>query len=48
MLAAMPKPQNGNSPARDFIADCIIADDDPADLARFKGFQLLANPGIID
>ena len=44
----MPKPQNEDRPARDFIAHLIIANDDPTDLARFIGFQLLAKPGIIE
>src|SRR3546814_17005745 len=40
VLAAMPEAQDEDGPGRDLVAHLVIADDDPADLARLIGFQL--------
>jgi len=38
----MPEAQDEDCRGRDLVAHLVIADDDPADLARLIGFQLLA------
>ena len=48
VLAAMPEAQYEDGPGRDFVAYLVIAHDDPPDLARLIGFQLLADPRIIE
>src|SRR3546814_6072377 len=44
----MPEAQYEDRSGRDLVAHLVVADDDPADLARLIGFQLLADPRIID
>src|SRR3546814_529707 len=44
----MPEAQDEDGPGRDLVAHLVIADDDPADLAWLIGFQLLADPRIIE
>lgn len=44
----MPKAKNEDGRSRDLITQLIIADDDPPDLARLVGFQLLANPWMLE
>ena len=43
----MPEAQDEDGRGSDLIAQLGIADDDPADLARLIGFQLLADPRIL-
>jgi len=44
----MPEAQNEDRRGGDLVAHFIIADDDPADLARLIGFELLADPRIAE
>src|SRR3546814_11675856 len=44
----MPEAQYGEMSGRDLLAHLVVADGDPADLARLIGCQLLADPRISD
>src|SRR3546814_1630443 len=44
----MPEAQDEDRRGRDFVAHLIVADDDPANLTWLIGFQLFADPRIIE
>src|SRR3546814_10606175 len=44
----MPDAQHEDGSGRDLVAHLVVAHDDPADFARLIGFQLLADPRIIE
>src|SRR3546814_19113854 len=44
----MPEAQDEDRRGRDFVAHLIVADDDPATLTWLIGFQLFADPRIIE
>src|SRR3546814_7378599 len=48
VFAAMPEAQDEDRRGRDFVAHLIVADDDPANLTWLIGFQLFADPRIIE
>lgn len=48
VLAGMPEAQDEDGGVRDFVALLIVAHDDATDFAWFVGFELLADPWIID
>src|SRR3546814_5746854 len=48
VFAAMPEAQDEDRRGRDFVAHPIVADDDPANLTWLIGFQLFADPRIIE
>src|SRR3546814_18397396 len=48
VFAAMPEAHDEDRRGRDFVAHLIVADDDPANLTWLIGFQLFADPRIIE
>src|SRR3546814_20689064 len=48
VLAAMPDAQHEDGSGRDLVAHLVVANDDQADFARLIGFQLLADPRLIE
>lgn len=48
VFAAMPEAQDEDRRGRDFVAHLIVANDDPANLTWLIGFQLFADPRIIE